>query len=101
IEPVPALRLARTYILVRRPPFQHQYFAEQVFPALLQEQGFSIREKPSGTSGYMDLFIGGPVYTVKFSKEGRSYQLATRFMPHVGEVRGVISEIFVLEMPQG
>ena len=97
IDVVPPLKTNHTYVFVRRPPFSHEYFAEQVFPALLEEKGFSIIDRPHKGAGYMYLFMGGPVYTITFAGQGHQYRLATRYTPQVSQLYGMISEVFILQ----
>lgn len=99
IEAVPQLKPNHTYVFVRRPPFLHEYFAEQVFPALLEEKGFTVVKKPAKTDGYTHLFIGGPVYTIEFTRQGHPYRFTARYTPQVSQQHGMISEVFVLRTP--
>ena len=99
IEAVRDLEPNRTYVFVRQPPFEHEYFAEQVFPALLEAKGFSVVKKPGKAGGYMHLFIGGPVYTIEFTRYGHLYSLTARYTPQVSQKYGMISEVFILWTP--
>lgn len=94
------LRAAHDYVLVRRHPFDHEYFAEQVFPALLQSEGFEIVSRPTKEAGYTKLFIGGPVYKIEFSKHSRQYRLSVRYTPQGTQMLGLLSEVFILSIPR-
>lgn len=93
------LKPNRTYVFVMPPPFDHAYFAEQIFPALLELKGFTVSKKPTRGSGYTHLFIGRPVYSIEFTRDGHRYSLTARYTPGVSEQFEMISEVFILKTP--
>ena len=99
IEAVPDLKPKGTYVFVRRPPFEHAYFAEQVFPALLEAKGFTVVKKPTKEDGYTYLYMGGPVYTIEFKRDGHPYSLAARYTPQLSQQYGMVSEVLILWTP--
>jgi hypothetical protein len=94
IRPLKEVVQGRTYALVARAPFMHEYFAERVLPSALVQEGFTGFKK----SAYMYLYIGGPTYQVSFQRKSVSYKIVVRYQPSVSLDRSILPEIFLLDV---
>ena len=69
--PLPSqIEVGRLYIFHHRSPVDGEKLALSELPARLQRQGIQITQAPQSRKDLILLYLGGPIFTIKF-KDGR------------------------------